>query len=276
MRQPPAKKTNSTDRRYSYRRQADVSAVVDGAWHIALLCPILVCGVHVLDGYETLHVVFKEQTQRHGTLVVHTCIIEPHNRHTGAGSETWKINEMDRAGPGSASQTVTFVFSRENQPVSRRSIKLFRRTKDTEVSWGSGQVQPCCCLRFSKKATAPSFVDTSTRAVASTFKNSKTTAPQKKRKTHSFVQVHHRHLHGSASAMSPTQSAPSPLSSSDRNEASPSGRFKKRQLEKRTGLLPRWGSTLQAKSGLWWFAGTRRSCLSSCLTWEDGFVWRVS
>ena len=35
-------------------------AAVDGAWHIAPLCQLLLCGVHVLDGYETLHDVFEE------------------------------------------------------------------------------------------------------------------------------------------------------------------------------------------------------------------------
>ena len=35
-------------------------AAVDGAWHIAPLCQILVCGVRVLGGYETLHDVFEE------------------------------------------------------------------------------------------------------------------------------------------------------------------------------------------------------------------------
>ena len=45
-------------------------------------------------------------------------------------------------------------------------MKLFRRTKDIDFSWGCGHVHPCCCLRFSKQTTAP-FVDTFSRAVAS-------------------------------------------------------------------------------------------------------------
>ena len=40
--------------------QADVPAAVDGAWHIAPLCQMLVCGVHVLDGTETHEDVLKE------------------------------------------------------------------------------------------------------------------------------------------------------------------------------------------------------------------------
>ena len=88
MRQPPAKKTISTNG--GYKRQDDVPATVDGAWRIAPLCQILVCGVHVLDGYEALHDVFKKrkketQTQGHGRLVNHTCIVEPHD---GAGFDT--------------------------------------------------------------------------------------------------------------------------------------------------------------------------------------------
>ena len=43
-----------------YERQDAVPAAVDGAWHIALLRQILVCGVTVFDGNETLHDVFGE------------------------------------------------------------------------------------------------------------------------------------------------------------------------------------------------------------------------
>ena len=53
-------KQGRRDRRKNYRRQAGVPAAVDGAWHIASLCQMLVCGLHVLDGYETLHDVFEE------------------------------------------------------------------------------------------------------------------------------------------------------------------------------------------------------------------------
>ena len=75
MCQPPAIKNNLDATNDGCERQDEVPAAVDGAWH-ALLCQILVCGVHVLDGYETLHDVFKENanteergTARFGTLV---------------------------------------------------------------------------------------------------------------------------------------------------------------------------------------------------------------
>ena len=87
----------------------------------------------------------KTQTQRHGTLV------DPHvHRRAGPGTPVpgqrpGRPTRWTRAGPGSRSQTVTFVSH----------AKQFKRTQDTELSWGSGHVQPCCCLCFSKRATAP-------------------------------------------------------------------------------------------------------------------------
>ena len=50
----------SCDRRCNYRWQDDVLAAVDWAWHIASLCHLLVCDVHLLDGTETHEDVFKE------------------------------------------------------------------------------------------------------------------------------------------------------------------------------------------------------------------------
>ena len=52
-------------------------------------------------------------------------------------------------------------FSPEHQPVSRRLMKLFSRTRDTEFSWCCGHVHPCCRLKVTKstllfqKSTAP-------------------------------------------------------------------------------------------------------------------------
>ena len=54
MCQPPARKTISP-RQTMATRSDGVFTAVDGAWCIALLCQILVSGVHELDGYETLH-----------------------------------------------------------------------------------------------------------------------------------------------------------------------------------------------------------------------------
>ena len=53
-------KQGRRDRRCNCRRQADVPAAVDGAQQIASLYQMLVCGVRVLGGYETLHDVSEE------------------------------------------------------------------------------------------------------------------------------------------------------------------------------------------------------------------------
>ena len=66
-------------------------------------------------GYEALHDMFKENanTEARNARCPHAhrratgwCRL----RHTGAGSETREINEVDPPGPGSGSQTASFVF----------------------------------------------------------------------------------------------------------------------------------------------------------------------
>ena len=114
-----ANKLDATDS--NYRRQADVPAAVDGAWYIALLCQILVCGVHVLDGYEPLHDEFNENadTEARNARCPHVhrrATLWCRLQHTGAGSETREINEVDPAGRSSGSQKVTFVFHAKNNP----------------------------------------------------------------------------------------------------------------------------------------------------------------
>ena len=52
-------KQSRCDKRCNYHWQDDVLAAMDWAWHIASLCHLLVCGVHVLDGTETYEDVFK-------------------------------------------------------------------------------------------------------------------------------------------------------------------------------------------------------------------------
>ena len=61
MRQPPARK-NSVDTTDGITTgdKRTCSPAAHGAWHIATPCQMLACGVHVLDGYETLHDVFEE------------------------------------------------------------------------------------------------------------------------------------------------------------------------------------------------------------------------
>ena len=120
----------------------NVPTAVDGAWHIALhaefWCAASTCSMgtkHFMTCSK------KTQTQRQGTLFLHTCIAEPHD---GAGSGTLVPGQrpgrsMDRAGPSSGSLTVNFVFH-------DGSTKLFKRTKYTEFSWSCGHVHRCCCL----------------------------------------------------------------------------------------------------------------------------------
>ena len=166
---------------------------IDSAWHVAALCHFLVCG-SVLDGYEALHDVFKGNANTEARNArcppVHRratgrCGL----RHTGAGSETREIKEVDWAGPGSGSQTATFVFSRENQPVSR----LSPGHKDLFIDRGGN-----------------------------------------------LAQVHHRHLHSSASAPPRLSCSHSRRRRRCRPAAemkpSPPERSQKRQLEKRTVL----------------------------------------
>ena len=56
-------KQSRRDSRVNYRWQDDVLAAVHGAWHIAPLCQLLVCGVHGLDGTETHEDMFEENAQ---------------------------------------------------------------------------------------------------------------------------------------------------------------------------------------------------------------------
>ena len=122
-------------------------------------------------------------------------------------------------------------------------MKVFKKTKDNDFTWSYGHVHPCCCLRFSEQATAPPrFVDTSTRVVASTFKNYKNhdSSNKNQQRRSSAPSTPAWHSICTVSSKLITQSAPSPLSSSDRNEASPSQKFKKRHLEKKKkGCLAR-------------------------------------
>ena len=137
------------------------------------LCQILVCGVRVLGGYETLHDVFEENA--------HTEARDARCLHASELKQSIFLKSLlgrcaHRAGtkkPGS--QTVTSFSSSKNIPVSRRSTPLMflrdfcvstvgreRRHQATQKKKnqqhcreGRGHVHPCCCLCFDKQATAP-------------------------------------------------------------------------------------------------------------------------
>ena len=53
----------SSEQRAAHDTDASILAAVDEPWHIALLCQLLVCGVHVLDGTETHEDKFEENAQ---------------------------------------------------------------------------------------------------------------------------------------------------------------------------------------------------------------------
>ena len=133
----------------------------------------------------------------------------------------------------------------QNIPVSRRSTPLpFLRdfcVSTTALPWGRWHVHQCCCLRIGKQATAPS---------PPSLHSCCRQHVQKLQKPQLLISEETKNAQLRSSAQSTpawlsicavsskllTQSAPSPLSSSDRHDASPSERFKKRQLEKKTVL----------------------------------------
>ena len=107
---------------------------------------MLVCGVHVLDGYETCRDVFEE------------------NAHTGAQSifKSKPGRCAHRAGskrPGS--QTVTSFFSRGNIPVSSLTFLL-----DFCVSTTGRETTSTCSKQKKKTQHCCGTVGTSTRAIA--------------------------------------------------------------------------------------------------------------
>ena len=184
MRQPPARK-NKLD---------TTDSITAGG---KTTCP--------LDGYEVLHDVFKENAHRGTERSLSTCVSssdmmvqapahwstrldfsvfksEPGRYPHRAGSETRVINEVDRAGPGSGSQTVTSFFTRKpTRPttvllwntcvswIGRNDMKLFKITQKTLVEpWA----RPPVLLPALRKAShSPS--GHIHPAVASTFKNYK-------------------------------------------------------------------------------------------------------
>ena len=201
-RQAPArKKQTRRDRRYNYRRQDD------GAWHIAPLCQILVCGIHVPDGYEVLHDVFKENANKEARNA--RC---PHVHRRA----TWWCRLRHTGYLGSITQFSTRNLEDAHSLVDRknRHETVQNHTKDTRG--GRGHVHPCCRQDVQKlqKAQLLNFKRNKNAQLRSS-------APS----TPAWLSI---------CAVSPKLLAqPSPLLSSDRSEALPSERLKKRQLEKK-------------------------------------------
>ena len=156
MRQPPARK-NKVDVTDGINTGDETSCTRPSMEHGTLrVCAKIWCAAsHVLDGYEVLHDVFKENANTkarnarcppktnlsHDGLPSPLCCSKSHNRH----------------------------------------------------SWGCGHVHPCCSLRGH---IHPRFRQHVQKVQKPQLLSSKET------KMHSFAQVHHRHLHGSASAPS--------------------------------------------------------------------------
>ena len=170
----------------------------------------------------------KTQTQRHGTLVVHTCKL----RHTGLlrldhsvstkdleprphreGSETKEINEVSQAGPSQPSQKVTpFLhaitkLSHDGPPSQLRNFS---------VSWFGRTDMRLFKITQEPKTTAPHFK-----------RNKKCTASLKCTIDTCTAQ-HLRRLDAAHTVGGADVVVQRP------NEASPSDRFKKRQLEKKS------------------------------------------
>ena len=122
-----------------------------------------------------------------------------------------------------------------------RDMKLFEITPKALAATRPPVLLPA--LWQARHSPFSSFVDTSTRAVASTFKNYKLN-PQllisKETRMHSFAQVHHRHLHGSATAPSRRSCSNSRRRCRCRPAAEMKPRhqrdFKKRQFEQKNCL----------------------------------------
>ena len=78
------------------------------------------------------------------------------------------------------------------------------KEQNTASPWGRGHVHPCCRLCFDKKATAPSdpSLHWYCRQHVQKCKKKTKLLISKEAKMHSFAEMHHRHLHGSASALS--------------------------------------------------------------------------
>ena len=198
-------------------------ATIVGAWHIPSVCS--------MEQKPTRTRPKKTHRQRHGTLDVHTCIVEPHDGAGASalwltrldhslsssepgrcphrtGSETREIHQVDRAGTGRI-QTVTWFFYAKTQLFSRRfsftALVLLRlrtvqnNTTDHEFSWGRGHVHPCYCPAPQQASKpCPSFpwryIHPCCRQHVQNVQK-----PQllisKETKMHSFAQVHHRARH---------------------------------------------------------------------------------
>ena len=160
----------------------------------------------------------KTHTQRHRTLVDHTCIVELDDC---AGSGTLVPGQRPRRSMKLTRliPDIDFRFLCENQPVSRRSsialwdfcvpwmgrtdMKLFKITQKATISRGAvGTSSRTVACALASKPQLPSFVDLSICAVASTFKKNKNhSSTHKRNRIHSFAQVRHRQLQGSASGV---------------------------------------------------------------------------
>ena len=153
------------DRRFNDRRQADVPAAVDGhgtlrpyakCWCAACTCsreqkPTRTCSK-------------KRRTQRHGTLVVHTCIVE---RYDGSGSGTLVLGQRPGGSmrwtgwTGFRIQTATSFFTRKQTcltTVSHRSLGFLRL-----MDWKNRHET---VRNKQKTMNSRGAVGTSTRAVA--------------------------------------------------------------------------------------------------------------
>ena len=146
-------KQSRCDRRCNYQWQDDVPAAIDWTWHIALLCQLRVCGVHVLDGSETHEDMFEEnaQTEARGARCLHASELKQWSKRPGSQSVTKKNLSLD-----GLRRSCYFGLSVSRRLEERRHQTIQKKKHHTALPWGRGHVHRCCCLCFDKQATAPS------------------------------------------------------------------------------------------------------------------------
>ena len=111
---------------------------MDGAWHIAPLCQILVCGVHVHDGTETHEDELKESA--------YTGPGQRPKKSVRWGWTVLRIQDTDVVVHTISLHRFGTSASRGWEEPTCNCSKSHKKH-----SWGCGQhVHPCCCQRVQK------------------------------------------------------------------------------------------------------------------------------
>ena len=132
----------SCDKRRNYWWQDDVLAAMDWAWHIASLCHLLVCGVHVLGGTETHEDVKRKHTEARDARCLHAS--ERSQWSKKPRSQTMTIKPASRR-----STPITFHRDFCLDDRKRDDIKPFKR-KNQSIA-----VELRACCRSATKTSSP-------------------------------------------------------------------------------------------------------------------------